>query len=115
MTGYKQAIVLREDLDMSTGKMIAQACHASLKAYKKAGGDKQQVWENSGEKKIVLGAGDQKLEDLHQRCKKKGLPACIVTDAGMTELEPGTKTALGIGPEGESKIDTVTGKLKLIE
>lgn len=115
MTGYKQALVLREDLDMSPGKMIAQACHASLKVYKKAEGDKKQVWENGGAKKIVLGAGDHKLEELHQRCKKKGIPACIVTDAGMTELEPGTKTALGVGPDEESKIDTVTGNLKLIE
>ncbi|PSH00838.1 MAG: hypothetical protein BRC30_01430, partial [Nanohaloarchaea archaeon SW_7_46_7] len=27
---HKQAIVLRTDLGMSTGKLISQACHATL-------------------------------------------------------------------------------------
>jgi len=36
MNDLKQVIVLRTDVGMSTGKMIAQACHASLKSYKKA-------------------------------------------------------------------------------
>ncbi len=115
MTSYKQVIVLREDLGMSTGKMIAQACHASLKAYKKASGEKKRNWEETGAKKVALGLGGEKLETLHHRSKDIGLPSALVTDAGMTELEPGTKTALGIGPGEESKIDSITGELKLIE
>ena len=33
---FKQAIVIRSDLDMGRGKLISQATHASLMAYKLA-------------------------------------------------------------------------------
>ena len=32
MTNLKQVLVIRTDLCMSTGKMISQACHASVEA-----------------------------------------------------------------------------------
>ncbi len=115
MTGYKQAILLREDLDMSKGKMIAQACHASLKAYRKA--DKQAVkeWEVSGEKKIVLKVDEQSLQEKRMDAEASGLTVSSVKDAGKTELKSGTETALAIGPDKEDSIDSVTGDLALIK
>lgn len=113
MTDYKQAIVLREDIEMSTGKMIAQACHASLKSYKKTDNDILEAWGSGGSKKIALQSDD--LESLRRDAKTKNISSAIVKDAGMTEVEPGTVTAIGIGPAEESKIDTVTGALELIK
>lgn len=115
MTSLKQAIVIRDDIGMSTGKMIAQACHASLGAYKKATGDEKDSWEKKGQKKVVLSAGDNKLEDLYSRAKRNKISAYLVKDAGHTEVKPGTKTAVGIGPDEESKIDSITGDLELIK
>jgi PTH2 family peptidyl-tRNA hydrolase len=115
MAGYKQAILLREDIGMSKGKMIAQACHASLKAYKKADSTEAADWEQEGSRKIVLEVEGEGIAERLQRAKSKGLPAAMVKDAGETELEPGTKTAVGIGPAEESKVDSVTGDLKLIK
>lgn len=114
MPELKQALVVREDLDMSKGKMISQACHASLGAYKKAPAGNQKEWEGAGAKKVVLDPGDRELSDILQRAKDRGLPAYMVEDAGMTELEPGTATAVGIGPAEEDKIDAITGDFKLI-
>ncbi|MFB6241375.1 MAG: peptidyl-tRNA hydrolase Pth2 [Candidatus Nanosalina sp.] len=114
MSPLKQALVLREELEMTTGKMISQACHASLNAYKKASGSRQKNWESEGAKKVVLAAGDNLLEELFEQAKSRGLPAYLVQDAGLTEVEPGTKTALGIGPADETEIDNITGELELI-
>lgn len=112
---HKQAIVLRTDLGMSTGKLISQACHASLKAYKKSSSDKQEEWESGGQKKVVLDIGDEDLRERFERAKRNDVPAAMVKDAGLTEIEPGTTTALGVGPAKESKIDTITGDLKLLD
>jgi len=112
---YKQAIVVRQDLEMSTGKMIAQACHASLKAYKKADSDEVADWESGGSKKVILAPGQESLEDIFNQAKRNKIPAALVKDAGLTEVEPGTKTAVGIGPAEESKIDNITGHLKLVK
>lgn len=113
MTGYKQAIVLREDIEMSTGKMIAQACHASLKAYKKTDSSKTESWESTGAKKVALKSND--LEDLNRKARKNKLSSAMVKDAGLTEVPPNTLTAIGIGPDEEAKIDAVTGSLELIK
>lgn len=115
MTGYKQAILLRTDLGMSRGKMIAQACHASLKAYKKSETELRKDWEISGAKKVALKVDKDTLRQKKIKAQEKGVCFSTVKDAGMTELSPGTETAMAIGPDEESRIDSVTGDLALIQ
>ncbi|WP_414837990.1 peptidyl-tRNA hydrolase Pth2 [Candidatus Nanosalina sp. VS9-1] len=115
MSSYKQAILLREDLNMSKGKMIAQACHASLKAYKKADEKKRSEWESSGAKKVTLEVDEESLRQKRMDAEASGLTVVTVKDAGHTEVDPGTETAIAIGPDEESRIDSVTGDLKLIK
>jgi len=112
---FKQAIVVDQDLDLSKGKMAAQVAHASLGAYRETSSDIQDSWERQGEKKVILAAGENKLQDLLRQAQRNKIPAHIVKDAGRTEIKPGTITALGLGPEKDSKIDTITGSLKLID
>ncbi|MDY6770979.1 MAG: peptidyl-tRNA hydrolase Pth2 [Candidatus Nanohaloarchaea archaeon] len=115
MAGFKQSIVLRQDLGLSEGKKISQACHACLGAFQKAGNDVINSWQDSGAKKVALKADDEEtLRRLFEQAKRKDLPAYLVTDAGRTELEPGTVTCLGVGPADENDIDAVTGELELI-
>lgn len=115
MTSYKQAIVLRNDIDMSTGKAIAQACHASLNSYRSSSADDVEKWEKEGSKKVVLESDESGITERHTMAKQNGLPSYLVKDAGLTEVKPGTVTALGIGPAEESKIDNITGDLKLLK
>ncbi|PSG99426.1 MAG: aminoacyl-tRNA hydrolase [Nanohaloarchaea archaeon SW_7_43_1] len=110
----KQVIVIRDDLDISRGKQISQSCHASVGAYRKADSNIISDWESGGGKKVVVSSGERKLEDLYAETKSKDIPACLVNDAGLTEVEPGTVTALGIGPDKENKIDSMTGELELV-
>jgi PTH2 family peptidyl-tRNA hydrolase len=111
---YKQVILIRKDLDMSTGKIAAQSCHASLGSYKKADKLIIKKWDLNGQKKVVLEVNSEdEILKIFDKVKKEKIPCFLVKDAGLTELEPGTITALGIGPDDEKKIDKITGSLKL--
>ncbi|WP_456482387.1 peptidyl-tRNA hydrolase Pth2 [Methanopyrus sp.] len=114
---YKQVIVVRGDLELSRGKLAAQVAHASLGAFLRAkeSGAPVEEWLKEGQKKVVLECEDEEeLLELHELAKRRGLPSFLVRDAGLTELEPGTVTCLGIGPEREEEIDRITGDLPLL-
>ncbi|MBU5689576.1 MAG: peptidyl-tRNA hydrolase Pth2 [Candidatus Aenigmatarchaeota archaeon] len=112
---YKQVIVLRKDLKMSTGKAAAQAAHASLKAVEKARKNVVFMWNLVGAKKVVLAAeNESQLKEIYENARKAKLPCSIIKDAGKTHLKPGTLTAVAIGPDNERKIDEITGKLKML-
>ena len=51
---------------------------------------------------------------LARQAKKAGLPAYLVADAGRTQVAPGSKTVLAIGPGPKSALDAITGTLKLL-
>ena len=111
----KQVMVIRNDLKMSKGKMAAQACHASLGAYKKSDPQRIRKWELEGEKKVVVRAKDlRELYEIYEIVKNTDIPVYLVQDAGRTELPKGTVTCLGIGPDEDEKIDKITSELKLI-
>lgn len=115
MSELKQAIVLQDDLKISKGKAISQACHASLNAFLAADEDKRKEWLESGGKKIVLTSGSRDVTDLYEKAERNKIPASLIKDAGHTEVDPGTVTALGLGPAEKSKIDRITGELDLIK
>lgn len=114
---FKQAIVIRSDLQMSKGKIAAQSAHASLEAAEKTHSQEPEwysEWKTSGQAKIVLKIGSEKeLLDLFERAKKK-IPSALITDAGRTQTEPGTKTCIAIGPAPEDLVDGFTKNLKLL-
>ncbi|MDY6788962.1 MAG: peptidyl-tRNA hydrolase Pth2 [Candidatus Nanohaloarchaea archaeon] len=115
MEELKQALVIRNDLGLSEGKKIAQACHACLGAFRNSSDSLSGKWLAQGGKKAVLKVeGEKALTELYKEAEKSGLPAHLVKDAGRTEIEPGTKTCIGIGPGIEAKIDEITGHLKLL-
>ncbi len=110
----KQVILVRKDIKMSAGKKMVQACHASVGASMAAEKRAVETWNLSGSKKAVLAAkGEMELRSFYSRAKKLGVPCFLVADAGLTELEAGTITALAIGPADDAKIDKLTGNVKL--
>ena len=111
----KQVIVVRSDLRMGKGKLAAQVAHASLESYKKADKRKVRIWEKEGSKKIVVKVNSlEELLDLKKKADELKIPNALIRDAGLTQLEEGTITCLGLGPEEDEKLDKLTGKLKLI-
>ncbi|MCX6773532.1 MAG: peptidyl-tRNA hydrolase Pth2 [Candidatus Micrarchaeota archaeon] len=112
---YKQAIVVRKDIDMGKGKTCAQVSHASLEAYIKSDKETRESWRMEGARKVVVKCDTlEQLEDLFQSAQREGLTCVKIIDAGRTQLEPGTTTCIGIGPDDEKKVDKVIGKLKLL-
>jgi PTH2 family peptidyl-tRNA hydrolase len=110
----KQAVVARADLGMGAGKLAAQVAHASLMAYEEAGPDARSTWKGDGQKKVVLQAnGESAIHELADAARREGVPHAVVRDAGHTQLDPGTVTALAVGPAAEDRVDAVTGTLSL--
>jgi peptidyl-tRNA hydrolase, PTH2 family len=114
----KQAIVVRSDLGMGKGKVAAQVAHASLSAAEASRERREKwydAWKEEGQAKIVLKvASEPDLRDIYQKAKRAGLPASLVEDRGLTQVEPGTATCVGVGPAPDAEIDEITGKLKLL-
>lgn len=114
---FKQALVLRADLKMSPGKAAAQASHAAVSSAEEARKRNPSWWTRwieEGQCKIVLKVNSEaELLSLEKKAKDLGLPIALISDAGLTELEPGTVTALGIGPAPSNLVDRVTGNLPL--
>ncbi|MCK4938261.1 MAG: peptidyl-tRNA hydrolase Pth2 [Methanosarcinales archaeon] len=115
MTEYKQCIVTRDDLKLSKGKLAVQVAHAAVTASDFADKKDRDEWMKDGQKKVVLKTGTlQDLFILKEIARREGLSTALITDAGLTQIPPGTVTVLGIGPAAVEKLDKVVGKLKLV-
>jgi PTH2 family peptidyl-tRNA hydrolase len=114
----KQVIIVRSDIKMSRGKLVAQTAHASLESYEVAKKTNEKVvkeWIESGQKKIVVKVGSEDaLVKLFKAFEFKKVPCALISDAGLTQLPPGTKTALGVGPWYSKELNPLTGGLKLL-
>ena len=115
----KQVIVMRKDLNMRKGKMIAQGAHASMKVFL----DRSHVvGDDSGMDHRVLLTTDPMREwieglliDIYNKAKEAGIPCSMIEDAGLTEFNGVvTKTCIAIGPEYPEVIDPITRHLKLL-
>lgn len=122
----KQVIVMRNDLNMRKGKMIAQGCHASMsflsrRVFQKHDGDpyfsnaEVEWFESSYAKVCVRVNSEDELMEIHNKAKEAGLEVHLITDSGKTEFHGvPTLTCLAIGPDYSSKIDQITGQLQLL-
>jgi peptidyl-tRNA hydrolase, PTH2 family len=127
MSNIKQVIVIRDDLNMRKGKMVAQGSHASMMFIKHSIGifdedvtillsDIDNEWLFGSMTKICVRAKDlNELLVVYNDAIKAGLTAYIVEDYGLTEFNGvKTLTAVAIGPDYCENIDKITGKLKLL-
>lgn len=131
----KQVILVREDLNMSAGKVAAQVAHGAmiflLEAIRKSiqlrpvdidyfftdnewewmysEKDMNEDWNYGGIKKIVLCVPDlDTLINYHDKAGSMGLKTHSVFDETLR-----CTTVLAIGPDDEDKIDSLTRGLPL--
>jgi len=115
---YKQILVIRMDLKMSRGKIAVQTAHAAVSAAEEARKHSLVSWRGwlwEGQKKVAVKvSSEEELLALRDKAIKAGLPVHLIRDRGLTELPPGTTTALGIGPARTETVDKITGHLPLL-
>lgn len=131
----KQVIVLRKDLHMRKGKMVAQGAHASVDAllslFTKTREEDEttysvrvkdnsmlSLWMDGTYTKICLYVeSEDELTGLYHRICEEApeIPVALIEDMGLTEFHGQiTKTAVGIGPYWAEEIDRFTKNLKLL-
>jgi peptidyl-tRNA hydrolase, PTH2 family len=124
----KQVIVMRKDLGMRKGKMIAQGAHASLKvlvdrarlddsALAIALDEPTREWLVSGRftKVCVSVDSEAALDDVVARAAAAGIPCALIVDSGRTEFHGvPTKTCCAVGPAWADDVDAITGSLPLL-
>ncbi len=125
----KQVIVIRKDLNMRKGKMVAQGAHASMKTLMQKlkalqSGEAEELLLSAAErawyygrfKKICVSVESEiDLMNLEIAAQAAGLTVHMVEDCGLTEFKGvPTRTCLAIGPNWADEIDPLTGHLKLL-
>lgn len=120
----KQVIVMRKDLGMRKGKMVAQGAHASLGAvlYIQSGPTgfgwrgPLDSWLEGTFTKICVGVNSEtELMQVYKAAIQANLPVKLIIDAGHTEFHGvPTRTCLAIGPAWADDIDKITGELTLL-
>jgi len=117
-TDFKMVVVVRGELRLTPGKAAVQVAHAAVllaEEAQKRHPEAYRAWAVAGQKKIALVVPTlSELESLVRQARALGIPWVLVEDAGFTEVPPGTKTCLGLGPAPAAEIDSVTGGLSLL-
>jgi len=103
---------------MSKGKIAVQVSHASVTVAEETRKRNPQWWDSwiqEGQAKVVVKVSSESdLEELHRKALEVGLASAIIHDSGLTQVEPGTPTCVGIGPGPADLIDKITGTLSLL-
>jgi len=123
----KQVIVMRKDLNMRKGKMIAQGAHASLKVLLDAGaldGERFALplwsalaaWLGGRFTKVCVSVDSEAaLVAVVEKARAAGVPCALVVDAGHTEFHGvPTRTCCAVGPAWADEVDAITGDLPLL-
>lgn len=116
----KMYSILRNDIEMSTGKLCSQSSHAYLGSFLTA----QQSSPTAAGlyaadlpgTKVCLQAGLSHLLRAKQELEQADIPVFLVVDSGCANFFDGrpTITALGFGPATRSQLPKFINRLQLL-
>ena len=114
MSEIKQYIIIREDLNMSPGKIAAQSIHAAYGYIRSNGFNSELTNYLNGLPIIIVKKvkSKEKLMNVLSAAQKAGIKTGIQIDAGLTEIEPDTVTAISIGPDTVEKCEPIVKRLR---
>jgi peptidyl-tRNA hydrolase len=106
----KAVLVIRKDLKLSLGKLLAQTFHSTARS------DVEMDYENNRYSCIAKYCkSEEKLINLYNQCIAQGVNHGLQIDAGHSEVPPDTPTMLLIGPDDPEKVDAIARKLQLLK
>jgi peptidyl-tRNA hydrolase len=132
-------LIVRESLGMGIGKIAAQCAHASqmllLKFLSMEKNDPDRInvlfaeeietamlnkqktdlfrsWLESSFRKVVLKADDKEWKKIKASMEDEDI---LVVDAGLTEIEPGSETVIGLFPMRKSLSGKLIKKLQVLK
>lgn len=128
MRPVKQVIVMRKDLNMRKGKMIAQGAHAAMKVLLDASTSRTDdaitlaltpamaEWLGGRFTKVCVSVDSEAaLDEVCRRAAEAGVPHALIVDSGKTEFGGvPTKTCAAVGPAWSEEVDAITGALGLL-
>lgn len=139
MREVKQYIIVRTDLNLSAGKLAAQAAHASMKVFfdkmtKSKLGKVNELGDLRFTHEFSFGATEEEVQwiegkftkitkkvknenqllKVYNQAIEAGLNASLIKDAGLYGLEGENYTCVAIGPNYVDKCEPVVGKLQLL-
>jgi PTH2 family peptidyl-tRNA hydrolase len=143
MRPVKQVIIMRKDLNMRKGKMVAQGAHASMAAVLNQAQNQDmyrdsivlnlyddtlplrdrytvehplRTWINGSFTKVCVSVDSEiELLQLLALAHASDIPQALIRDNGLTEFNGvPTNTCGAIGPWWSDEIDKITGHLKLL-
>jgi PTH2 family peptidyl-tRNA hydrolase len=90
-------IFVNKSLNMSPGKLAAQACHASCNAMRISNAKLVDDWYEFGfYTKLVMEARDeQHLRNIEKYLNERDIKTALIIDEGRTEIPKHSVTALG--------------------
>ena len=108
-------LIVRTDLKMQRGKIAAQCGHAVENLVHRCPHTIYQKYSDNAHPKVVLAVASLKeFEELRSDCYKAHIAWHVVTDAGKTQVKPGTQTVLGVGPVSKKNVPASISNLKLL-
>lgn len=114
----KMALIVRDDLKITKGKVAAQCAHAAIMCYElsqRKNPKALNTWIHLGQPKVVLRVQNlAELDEIAAAARKHNIIEGKVFDAGRTQVASGTVTVLGIGPDTVTNIDRIVKHLKLL-
>jgi len=103
---------------MGKGKIAVQVAHAAVTVSEQTRIRRPEWWRawfDEGQCKVVVKiTSEGELDKLRREAEAVGLVAAIIHDSGLTQVEPGTATCVGIGPGPGELVDKITGGLPLL-
>ena len=114
-----QYLLIRKDLNMSNGKMAAQASHCSLASvYLYMDDEYVKEWLSKAFTKVVLSiSGLNEANKIIEVLKNNSIVHAVIQDNCRTELEPEedgrTLTCIGIKPYPKSLVHPLIKRLQL--